>query len=96
MHYLAVAILSALAAQTHAYALQVYEYPAVPQATNQPLQVTYQATLQTSKPGQGYVAGTTNANGTGVEFNIGFTELPDQGPFGKPCTSLCSRTMDLC
>ena len=50
-----------------------------------PQGVTYQAILPDSKTSgvRGYVAGTSNANGTGVQFNINIYGLPDLslGPF---------------
>ena len=55
-----------------------------------PQGVTYQAILPDSQTSgvRGYVAGTSNANGTGVQFNINIYGLPDQslGPFSmSPC-----------
>lgn len=59
--------------------------------TTNPVGVTYTAILpDTPKSSiRGYVAGTSNANGTGVNFNINIYGLPDQslGPFSKfTCT----------
>jgi len=55
--------------------------------TDNPVGVTYTALLpDTPKSGiRGYVAGTSNANGTGVNFNINIYGLPDAslGPFRK-------------
>lgn len=52
-----------------------------------PAGVTYQAILPNSnKTGvRGYLAGTSNANGTGVNFNVNIYGLPDAslGPFRK-------------
>ena len=52
-----------------------------------PSGVTYQAILPNSpKTGvRGYVAGTSNKNGTGVTFNVNIYGLPDAslGPFCK-------------
>lgn len=57
-------------------------YPEVPVAGEQSPPVTYKANLQPGKPGTGYVAGSTNPNAPGVQFDIDFTELPAEGPFG--------------
>ena len=54
-------------------------------STNNPIGVTYQAVLPDSNTTgiRGYIAGTTNSNGTGIYFNINFYGFPDQslGPF---------------
>lgn len=56
-----------------------------------PKGVTYQAILPNKNTTglRGYIAGTSNANGTGVVFNINFYGFPDFetfGPFSKlPC-----------
>lgn len=54
--------------------------------TNNPAGVTYTATLpNTNKTTiRGSISATSNANGTGVLFNVnlaGFTNIPSQGPF---------------
>lgn len=55
--------------------------------TGNPSGVTYTAILPNSNTTgiRGYVAGTSNANGTGVNFNINLYGFPDQslGPFSK-------------
>ena len=55
--------------------------------TTNPVGVTYNAILPDtpSSSVRGYVAGTSNANGTGVNFNINIYGLPDAslGPFSK-------------
>jgi len=55
--------------------------------TTNPVGVTYTAILPDSPKSsiRGYVAGTSNANGTGVNFNINIYGLPDPslGPFSK-------------
>ena len=60
-------------------------------STNNPIGVTYQAILPDSNTTgiRGYIAGTTNSNGTGINFNINFYGFPDQslGPFST-CFSL--------
>lgn len=52
-----------------------------------PVGVTYTATLPniTTSDIRGFIAGTSNANGTGVFFNINLSGLPDAslGPFCK-------------
>lgn len=65
------------------------DYPEVPLATGSPAGATYQAELQASKPGSGHITGSSSADGTGVEFTIELSELPDvdsQGPFGTLST----------
>ena len=61
-------------------------------STNNPIGVTYQAILPDSNTTgiRGYIAGTTNTNGTGVNFNINFYGFPDQslGPFSMCITSI--------
>ena len=56
--------------------------------TKNPVGVTYTAVLPNSnKTGiRGYVSATSNANGTGVLFNVNINGLPDAslGPFCKP------------
>lgn len=58
-----------------------------------PKGVTYQAILPNKNTTgvRGYIAGTSNANGTGVVFNInfyGFANFDTLGPFSKlPCFS---------
>lgn len=58
-----------------------------------PVGVTYTAVLPNSPTTgvRGYVAGTSNANGTGVNFNVNFYGFPDAslGPF---CTLLYSSS----
>lgn len=54
--------------------------------TKNPAGVTYTATLPNSNKTtiRGYVSATSNANGTGVIFNVnlfGFTNTGSQGPF---------------
>jgi hypothetical protein len=73
----------AFAAQAIAWSVRTADAIGAPVATGQPLGVTYKATFQLGKPGTGYVAGSTNQNGIGVDFNIGITDLPDEGPFGE-------------
>ena len=55
--------------------------------TTNPVGVTYTAILPDTPNSsvRGYVAGTSNANGTGVNFNINIYGLPDAslGPFSK-------------
>lgn len=55
--------------------------------TNNPVGVTYTAFLPDTPKStiRGYVAGTSNANGTGVNFNVNIYGLPDMslGPFRK-------------
>jgi hypothetical protein len=59
-------------------------HPAAPMATDQPPRVAYEAILQTDKPVQGRITGTTSENGTGVVFNIDFSNFPSEGaPFCK-------------
>ena len=52
---------------------------------NNPSNVVYQAILPNSNTTdiRGYIAGTSNANGTGIQFNINFYGFPDAslGPF---------------
>ena len=54
-------------------------------SSNNPIGVTYQAILPDSNTTgiRGYIAGTTNANGTGINFNINFYGFPSEslGPF---------------
>jgi hypothetical protein len=57
-------------------------------STKNPAGVSYQAVLQDKNTTslRGYVTGTSNANGTGVQFNInlyGFPSLQEFGPFSK-------------
>lgn len=58
-----------------------------------PKGVTYQAILPNKNTTgvRGYIAGTSNANGTGVVFNInfyGFADFDTHGPFSRlPCLS---------
>ncbi|KAL9010588.1 MAG: hypothetical protein Q9173_004489 [Seirophora scorigena] len=56
-----------------------------------PVGVTYTATLPDSPTTgiRGYVAGTSNANGTGVNFNVNLFGFPDAslGPFYGNCTA---------
>ncbi|MCJ1364634.1 hypothetical protein MMC16_003748 [Acarospora aff. strigata] len=72
--------------------------------TTNPVGVTYTAILpDTPKSSiRGYVAGTTNANGTGVNFNINIYGLPDAslGPFmyhihdqPVPSDGNCTKTL---
>ena len=55
--------------------------------TNNPVGVTYTATLPNSNTTgiRGYVAATSNTNGTGVKFNVNLFGFPDAslGPFCK-------------
>ena len=52
---------------------------------NNPVGATYQATFTASSESSisGYVSGSSNANGTGVVFNVNIQNLPDisEGPF---------------
>ncbi|KAJ9607877.1 Cell surface superoxide dismutase [Cu-Zn] 4 [Cladophialophora chaetospira] len=54
-----------------------------PITENNPIRVTFQATLQSNKPVQGQITGVSNDNGTGVNFNVNFFSFPDAalGPF---------------
>lgn len=61
-----------------------------------PKDVTYQAILQnkTTTGVRGYIVGISNANGTGVVFNInfyGFANFDTLGPFSKLALSLSSK-----
>lgn len=79
-------MLVTIALVTFACQVLAQDYPEVPLATNQPTGVKYQAELQASKAGSGHFVGTSSTDGTGIEFSIELTELPDvdnQGPFCK-------------
>ncbi len=57
-----------------------------PIATNNPAGVSYQAVLlkKNTTGIRGYVTGTSNGNGTGVQFNVNLFGFPDEkenGPF---------------
>ena len=60
--------------------------------TNNPAGVTYTAFLPNSNTTgvRGYVAATSNANGTGVSFNVNLYGFPSasEGPFCKSSTAL--------
>lgn len=60
--------------------------------TTNPPGITYTATLPNSTTSdiRGFVAGTSNANGTGVVFNINLSGFPDPslGPFCKQLSDL--------
>lgn len=62
---------------------------------NNPIGVTYTAILpdKASTGIRGYVAGTTAANGKGVDFNINLFGFPsaDLGPFSKRCLRYALR-----
>lgn len=63
-----------------------------------PKGVTYQAILPNKNTTgvRGYIAGTSNANGTGVVFNINFYGFPDFetfGPFSKFALCLLSSQL---
>lgn len=63
-----------------------------------PRGVTYQAILpnKNSTGVRGYIAGTSNTNGTGVEFNInfyGFENFNTLGPFSKLLCLLSKLSM---
>ena len=62
---------------------------------NNPAGVTYTAILPNSNSTgiRGYVAGTSNSNGTGVNFNINLYGFPDAslGPFRKSYAPDISR-----
>lgn len=63
-----------------------------------PVGVTYTATLPNSPTTgiRGYVAGTSNANGTGVNFNVNLFGFPDSslGPFCKLVYPATHRTSE--
>ena len=52
---------------------------------NNPTRVTYIASLPSGNGIQGQIVGVSNANGTGVNFNVNFYQFPDasEGPFRK-------------
>ncbi|MCJ1314132.1 hypothetical protein MMC25_007812 [Agyrium rufum] len=52
--------------------------------TSNPIGVTYQAFLPDSNTTtlRGYIAGTSNSNGTGVNYNINFYGFPSEAEFG--------------
>ena len=68
-------------------------------STNNPIGVTYQAILPDSNTTgiRGYIAGTSNANGTGVYFNINFYGFPSEtlGPFSTYLFPPCSYPVEL-
>ena len=78
-----------LAAVTAGLAFAADPVPGTPAVvvTNNPKGVTYQAVLpnKNTTTVRGYVAGTSNANGTGVIFNINLYGFPDSrfGPFSR-------------
>ena len=52
---------------------------------NNPTMVAYMASLPSGTSVQGIIEGVSNANGTGVEWNVNFFQFPDasKGPFRK-------------
>lgn len=90
-----------LALLTHAQVASI-DGPVIPGTTgklgnaiitqNNPVGVTYTATLPNSNTTgiRGYVSGTSNANGTGVVFNVNIYGLPSAalGPFRKSTSLL--------